>query len=139
MKEVDGLKETNKKILDDLNTAIIEKNTKQKELNEMEVKLSGAENKVKSLTRKLEKASSRESTLQVGHKQFLEAWKRSPEGLTFLGKMATNSYRMAIKETKERLKGILAGSDLSINWNDLEAEFDLRVRAEEGGWEIGCC
>lgn len=85
---------------------------------------------VKSLTRKLQKVSSRESDLQVGHDQFLEGWKRSPEGLAFLGKMASHSYRMAVWETKERQKGILAGPDSSLNWSDIEAEFDLSVAEE---------
>lgn len=45
--------------------------------------------------------------------------------------MATNSYHMAVRETKERLKGILIGPDSSLNWNDVESEFDRRVAEEK--------
>lgn len=113
--ESDELKEKNKMVLENLHAATIDRNAKQKELDELKLKLSGAEKKVKRLVRKLEEALSRESALQVGHDKFLEGWKRSPEGLTFLGQMASRSYRLAVTESKERLKGILAGPDSSLD------------------------
>ncbi|KMS98429.1 hypothetical protein BVRB_4g092680 [Beta vulgaris subsp. vulgaris] len=90
--EVNGLK-TNKKVLNDLNAAIVEKN-------------DGA--------------------------QRVFGWMEEvSRGVGFSCKMPTNSYRVAVRETKERLKGILAGPDSSLNWNDVEVEFDLRVAEEQ--------
>lgn len=62
-------------------------------------------------------------------------WRRSFEGLIFIGKMATNSYHMAVRETKDHLKGILTGPNSSLNWNNGEVEFDLRI-AEEHNKEM---
>lgn len=45
--------------------------------------------------------------------------------------MASHSYRMTVRETKERLKGIVIGPVSSLNWNEIEAEFDLRVAEEQ--------
>ena len=45
--------------------------------------------------------------------------------------MATNSYRMTVRETNERLKGILASPDSSLNWYDVEAELDCRVAEDQ--------
>ena len=131
VKEYDALKENNKMILEDLSATTIDRNTKPKELDELRIKLSRVEKKAKRLARKLEQASSRESDLQVGPDQFLEGWKWSPEGLTFLGQMASRSYRLAVKETKERLKGILTGPDSSLDWREIEVEFDARIAEEE--------
>lgn len=53
MNEMDGLKESNKKVLADHDATLIQKNTSQKELDELRVRLSNAEKKVKSLKHKL--------------------------------------------------------------------------------------
>lgn len=79
--------------------------------------------KAKSSRHKLQKARSK---LEKEQGVFLEEWKRSLEGLAILGKMATNSYRMAVREMKEHLKGIIAGPDSSLNWHKVKAESDRR-------------
>lgn len=61
----------------------------------------------------------------------MDKLKRSPKGLAFIGKLATNSYRMAVRETKERLKGILAVPDSFSNWHDVKAVFDRGVAEDQ--------
>ncbi|KMT08324.1 hypothetical protein BVRB_6g141480 [Beta vulgaris subsp. vulgaris] len=77
----------------------------------LEVRLTDAEKRAKGLRHELQKARSQ---FEKGQLEFWKAWKRSLEGLAFIRKMATNSYRMVVRETKERLKGILAGPDSSL-------------------------
>lgn len=108
----------------DLQAVTIERNTKQKELDELKGKLSKSKKKVRHLDRKLKEASSRALSLQEECDKLLESWKRSPEGLAFIGQMATRSYSMAVRETKDRLKGILVGPDSTLDWDAVEAEFD---------------
>ena len=51
--------------------------------------------------------------------------------MTFVGQMASRSYRMAVRETKDRLKGILAGPGSSLDWAGVEAEFDAHIAEEQ--------
>lgn len=131
VKDYDMLKENNKMVIEDLHATTIDRNAKQKKLNELKLKLSGVEKKGKRLACKLVEVSSRESDFEVEHDKFLEAWKRSPEGHAFLGKMASRFYCMAVRDTKERLKGILVGFDSSLDWNAVEVEFDSRIAEEQ--------
>lgn len=128
VKEHKALKDNQKVLTDNLNAVTLERNTLQKELDELRVKLSSAEKKAKRSAHKLKKASKE---AKAEHSEFLEGWKRSPEGLDFLGQMASRSYRMAVRETKERLKGILVGPDSSLDWSRVEAEFDARIAEEQ--------
>lgn len=45
--------------------------------------------------------------------------------------MASRSFAMAVRETKDRLKGILVGPDSTLDLNAVEAEFDARIAEEQ--------
>ena len=72
VKDYDMLKENNKMVIEDLHATTIDQNAKQRELDDLKLKLSGVEKKAKRLVRKLEKPSQ-ESSTATGHAEFLEA------------------------------------------------------------------
>ncbi|KMT17099.1 hypothetical protein BVRB_2g041530 [Beta vulgaris subsp. vulgaris] len=126
--EYKALLESKKKLVADLETVTLARNTAQKDLAEAKVKLAKSKKKVRHLDRKLKEASSQ---AQVEHGKFLESWKRSPEGLDFIGQMASRSYAMAVRETKERLKGVLTGPDSTLDWSGVEAAYNARIAEEQ--------
>lgn len=69
--------------------------------------------------------------LEKVREEFLKEWNRSPEGLDFLGKISSTSYRLAVRETKDSLKGILVGPDSSLDQNGIEPEFDCIIVEEQ--------
>ena len=52
-------------------------------------------------------------------------------GQDYLGKMASTSYRLVTRETKQRLQAILSESNASLDWMAVEAEYDRRIAAVE--------
>lgn len=126
--EMNAPKDTKKRIQASIEATIIERNTAHKIVEYVQLQLTEALNKAKTSKHSLKKAKAK---LEKVCEDFLEEWKRSHEGLAFLGKMASNSYCLAVRETKGRLKGMLAGSNSSMNWHDFKVEFDRRVAEEQ--------
>lgn len=95
---MDALKEANKQIKGSLEATIIERNAAHKSVNDIQFQLSNALKKTKTSKHSLKKARAK---LEKVREEYMQKWKRSLKGLNFLGKMASTSYRLAVREIKE--------------------------------------
>ncbi|XP_010687423.1 uncharacterized protein LOC104901533 [Beta vulgaris subsp. vulgaris] len=122
------LKDNHKRLQEDLDKALIDRNASQKRAEELQTKLADAVEKYNSSRHKLKKA---EVDLKQAQGEWLAHWKTTPEGLDYLGKLASTSYRLATRETKQRLHAILPESNASLDWAAVKAEFDRHIAAEQ--------
>lgn len=106
---------------------MINRNASQKTVGELQTRLSEEVIKYKSSNHKLKKV---EAQLQQVQEAWLEEWKTTPEGLNYLGKMASAYYRLAARETKQLLRAMLLESHADLDWGEVEAEFDCRIALE---------
>lgn len=128
VKEVETLRDSNKKIQTSLDAALIERNEAQKVAEDLKAKVDGATKKYKASRHKLRKA---EAKLQKAWEEWLAEWKLSPDGLNYLGRISSTSYCLGTRETKERLRAIQIESNPVMDSNAMDAEFDHRVASEQ--------
>ncbi|KMT02329.1 hypothetical protein BVRB_9g205540 [Beta vulgaris subsp. vulgaris] len=126
--EHDTLTVTNTKLKESLEQVTIDRNASQKTVEDLQAKLNEAVKKHKTSRHKVKKVKAQ---LQQTQGEFLEHLKTTPEGLDYLGKMASASYRLATRETKQRLQAILFESNASLDWMAIEAEYDRRIATEQ--------